>query len=42
METDNPDPQDAAEPGPVYLSNRDPDDETDVAEVDDGADRIAA
>jgi hypothetical protein len=43
METESTQPNDAAaEPRPLYLSDRDPDDETDAGEVEDGLDRIAA
>ncbi len=43
METPSTQPSEtAAEPSPLYLSNCDPGDETDAAEVDDGPDRRAA
>jgi hypothetical protein len=32
----------AAEPSPLYLTNRDPDDETDAREVEGGPEQLAA
>jgi hypothetical protein len=43
METESTQSQDAAvEPGQLYLTNRDPDDESHAAEPDDESERIAA
>jgi len=40
METESTEPE--AAPSPLYLTDRDPDDEADADEVDDRAERIAA
>ena len=40
MENESTEPE--AAPSQLYLSDRDPDDETDAAEPDDGPERLAA